>query len=132
MDTITAIVGILFLSWTIALVVSGTRKPRLALSAEIGNTQEQELVFSKQTEKQEEEKIPEKAIQRGKFPAFVDKLSQKELFDRLHAALKDRPEKAVEIGLGGETFWLSGYRTDKAFTYSDDGRDLFPITVYYN
>lgn len=136
MDTITAITGILFLSWTIAIVISGTRKPIPSLSAAIGETQEQELVFSEQTEEQKREEIPQKPIQRGKFPAFVDKLSERELFDRLKAALDGRLGEAIKIGSagfhGGETFWLPGHRIGKEFTYSHDGTDLYPVTVYYS
>lgn len=149
MDTITAILNILFILWIIAVILFVRRKPQvsavtqeLAQEEEIGVTQQlvqgetlevklpqggEIRVFSKQTEKQTEEKIP-----RGKFPACVNQLSEKELFDRLSAALKGRPEEAIKIGLGGETFWLSGYRTDKEFSYSNDGIDLFPITFYYN
>jgi len=150
MDAIDAILSILFLSWTIAVISFRMRKPQVsAVPVEEEETLEVKLpqggkirVYPKQIEKQKEEKIPEKVNQRGKFPAFVDKLSEKELFDRLHAALKDRPEEAIKIGSagfhGGETFWLSGHNSpsllwrDKDFTYSDDGTDLFPITIYYN
>ena len=145
MDTITAIVGILFLLWIIAVILFVKRKPQvsavtqeLAQEEEIGVTQQlvqgetlevklpqggEIRVYSKQTEK----KIP-----RGKFPAFVDKLSEKELFDLLSAAVKDRTELLIKLGLGGETFWFSGYRTDEGFSCSNDGTDLFPLTFYYN
>lgn len=132
MDTITAIVGILFFLWTIAVVVSGKRKPIPSVSAETVKKQEQELVFSKQTEQQKREEIPQKPVQRGKFPAWVNGLSEKELFDLLSAAVKDRTELLIKLGLGGETFWFSGYRTDEGFSCSNDGTDLFPLTFYYN
>ena len=159
MDTITAILNILFILWIIAVILSARRKPKvsevkqeLAREEEIGVTPQpvqgetlevklpqggKTRVYPKRIEKQKEQKIP-----RGKFPAFVDKLSEKELFARLHAALKGRPEEVIKIASagfhGGETFWLSGHNSpsllwrDKDFTYSDDGTDLSPITVYYN
>jgi hypothetical protein len=149
MDTITAILNILFILWIIAIIFFVRRKPQvsavteeLAREEETGETQQlvqgeilevklpqggKIRVYPKQIEKQKEQKIS-----RGKFPAFVDKLSERELFDLLSAALKGRPEEAIRIGLGGDTFWLSGYRTDKGFFCSDDGTDLFPLTFYYN
>jgi hypothetical protein len=130
MDTVTVIVSILFLSWTIAVVSFGRKKPQPSLRAE--TVEKQEHVSLEQTQEQKEEETPQKPVQRGKFPAFVDKLSEKELFDRLKAALNGRLGEAIKIASGGETFWFSGYRTDKGFFCSNDGTDLHPITFYYN
>jgi hypothetical protein len=154
MDIITAILKILFILWIIALVRFGRRKPQvsavtqeLAQEEEIGVTEQlvqgetlevklpqggEIRVYPRQVERQKEEKIPEKANQRGKFPAWVNGLSEKELFDLLSAAVKDRTELLIKLGLGGETFWFSGYRTDEGFICSNDGTDLFPLTFYYN
>jgi len=154
MDTITAILNILFILWIIAVILFVRRKPQvsavtqeLAQEEEIGVTQQlvqgetlevklpqggKIRVFSKQTEEQRREEIPQKAVQRGKFPAWVNGLSEKELFDLLSAAVKDRTELLIKLGLGGETFWFSGYRTDEGFSCSNDGTDLFPLTFYYN
>jgi hypothetical protein len=109
MDTVTAIAGILFLSWTIALVVSGKRKPQPSTSAEVLKTQEQELVLLEQTEEQQkEEEIPQKPVQRGNFPPFVDKLSNRELCERMKVALDSSLGAAIKIYSarfhGGETF----------------------------
>jgi hypothetical protein len=70
---------------------------------------------------------------RGKFPEWARQLSEQELCDLLYTWLLDRPiEEAVRIVSGGDTIWLSGHRTDKDIGYSDSGRDLVPVTVYYN
>lgn len=70
---------------------------------------------------------------RGKFPEWARQLSERELFDLVYTSLRDRPmEEAIKITSGGETIWLSGHRTDKDIGYSDDGRDLIPVVVYYN
>ena len=67
------------------------------------------------------------------FPEWANQLSERELFDRLYTSMRDRPIKeAIKIASGGETIWLSGYRTDRDFSYSDEGRGLFPLTVYKN
>lgn len=77
--------------------------------------------------------VEEKPIKmQGKFPEWVNGLSQRELFDLLYTSPRDRPEEAMRIISGGETFWLSGYRTDDEFSYSDNGGDLFPVTIYHN
>ena len=67
------------------------------------------------------------------FPEWTKQLSERELFNLLYTSMRDRPIKeAIKIASGGETIWLSGYRTDRDFSYSEDGRDLFPLTVYKN
>lgn len=78
--------------------------------------------------------VAEKPIKpRGKFPEWAKQLSERELFELVYASLRDRPiEETVKIGSGGETIWLSGYRKDKEFGYSEQGRDLVAVTVYYN
>jgi len=69
----------------------------------------------------------------GKFPEWANELSERELFDLLYTSMRDRPiEEAMKIASGGETIWLSGYRTNKDFSYCDEGRDLYPFTIYRN
>lgn len=71
--------------------------------------------------------------QRGKFPEWTKQLSEEELFDLIYAWLQDRPmEEAVKIVSGGETIWISGHRTEKEFGYTEEGRDLIPVTIYHN
>lgn len=73
----------------------------------------------------------EEKPKQGKFPAWVDELSERELFDLLYASFGGL-EEAIRIVSSGETFWLGGYRTDDEFIYSDNGRDLFPVTIHKN
>jgi len=78
--------------------------------------------------------VAEKPVKmRGKFPEWVKQLSERELVGRIYASLRDRPiEEAIKIISGGETIWLSGHRADEDFSYSEEGRDLIPVTLYHN
>lgn len=79
------------------------------------------------------ERKSEPMKQRGKFPEWVKQLSERELLDLVYASLRDGPvEEAIKIISGGETIWLSGHRTDEDIGYSDEGRYLVPVIVYYN
>jgi len=68
----------------------------------------------------------EEKAKQGKFPAWVDELSERELFDLLYASF-GRLEEAIRIVSSGETFWLGGYRTDDEFIFSGNGRGLFTV-----
>ncbi len=137
MDTITDIVSILILLWPIVLLVSAKRRPQPSLSTAVVKTEEQELILPEQTGgQQKEEEIPQRPVKRGNFPPFVDKLSSREICERMKVAIGNNLGAAITIYNvrfhGGETFWMSGCRTDREFIYSNDGTDLFPIIVSRN
>ena len=137
MDTITDIVSILILLWPIVLLVSAKRRPQPSLSAAVVKTQERELILPEQIEEQQkEEEIPQKPVKRWNLPPFVDKLSAREIHERMKVATGNSLGAAITIynvrHHGGETFWMSGCRTDRELIYSNDGTDLFPIIVSRN
>ena len=50
------------------------------------------------------EEKPIKTEELSNFPEWVNWLSEQELFDLVYASLGDRPEEAMRIIAGGETF----------------------------
>lgn len=125
--------------WIVAVLVFNIRnrhreKPQQITQRQEVTTQSIEVEEKTQTKKELGLEIQRTEVRQcGKFPEWTNQLTERELFDRIYASLRGLPkEEAVKIVSGGETIWLSGYRTDRDFSYSEKGRDLFPITVYKN
>ena len=127
-----------WIAWIIAVFVQDIRiSHRKKASLEELMTQSTQVEGTPQQIAQREEVTTQstelKREAQRKFPEWVNQLTERELFDHVYASLQCLPkEEAVKILSGGETFYLSGYRTDRDFSYSDGGRDLYPLTIYRN